>query len=458
MPFDMLPDDVLLAIFDIYVDGVQVAKRGVEAWQTLVHVCQRWRSVVFGSPRRLNLQLFCTSETPVRDTLDVWPPFPLLIHCSDYPMPDMDNIIAALERSDRVCQITLESVPSSQLEEVWAAMHEPFPQLTHLQLTAFDERTPVVPGSFLGGSAPRLQYLIWDGIPFPGLPKLLLSTTQLVTLQLWNIPYSGYLSPETMVTRLSALTGLETLWIGFQSPLSRPDREIRRSPPPTRTILPALMDLWFKGASEYLEVLAARIDAPRLRTLDITFFHQLVFSAPQFAQFISRMPLLKSANEARLTFYGGAVRVRLLSQTFGYGGLNVGISCRESDWQLSSLAQLCNSSLPPLSTVEHLFIHKPQHLQLDWQDDIDITQWLELLHPFIAVKNLYLSKDFVPHIASSLQEIVRGRMADVLPILQNLSLEELRPSESVHEGIGEFVAARQLSGHPIAVSCWKRSW
>ncbi len=33
------------------------------------HVCQKWRSVVFGSPRRLNLRLLCTKRTPVREML-----------------------------------------------------------------------------------------------------------------------------------------------------------------------------------------------------------------------------------------------------------------------------------------------------------------------------------------------------------------------------------------------------
>jgi hypothetical protein len=41
-----------------------------------------------------------------------------------------------------------------------------------------------------------------------------------ITLQLWNIPHSDYV-PETMPTRLSALTSLETFWLGFQSPRSR---------------------------------------------------------------------------------------------------------------------------------------------------------------------------------------------------------------------------------------------
>jgi hypothetical protein len=455
---DKLPDDVLLAIFDSYVDGVQVAKKAVEAWQTLVHVCRRWRSLIFESPRRLNLQLVCTSETPARDTLEVWPPLPLLIHGSDYPTSSVDNIIAALELSNRVCQITLEYVTSSQLEEIWAAMRKPFPELTHLQLRADDEPAPVLPDSFVDGSAPRLRYLNWDGIPYPGLPKLLLTATDLVTLQLWNIPHSGYISPETMATRLSALTSLETVWLGFQSPRSRPTRESRRPPPSIRTILPALTDLWFKGASEYMEDLVARVDAPRLNGLDVTFFHQLVFDAPQFVQFIGRTPSWKAPDEARLTFYDRAVRVRLPLQTFGHGELNVGVSCKESDWQISSLAQVCTFLLPPLSTVEHLYIHKPQHMRKNWQDDFEISQWLEIFHPFTAVKNLYLSEVFASSIGSSLQELVGGRIAEVLPALRNLFLEGLQPSARVHEGIEEFVAARELSGHPIAVSRWERQW
>ena len=55
----MVPDDVLLEVFDFYVAGDMYSKDR-EAWQTLVHVCRRWRSIVFGSPRRLDLQLVCT--------------------------------------------------------------------------------------------------------------------------------------------------------------------------------------------------------------------------------------------------------------------------------------------------------------------------------------------------------------------------------------------------------------
>jgi len=48
----------------------------------------------------------------------------------------MDNIIIALGHndSDRVCQIDLLGVTNSQLEEVLAAMQQPFPTLTELTI------------------------------------------------------------------------------------------------------------------------------------------------------------------------------------------------------------------------------------------------------------------------------------------------------------------------------------
>jgi F-box-like len=196
---DLLPDDVLQEIFYFYVgmSSSHQDKTGVEKWQSLVHVCRGWRSVVLGSPLRLNLQLFCTPKTPVKDTLDVWPPLPLIVEGNMTLSSGMDNIIAALEHNDRVCRVSLLNLAGWQLEEVLSAMQMPFPKLTDLRLFSDGETLRIIPGSFLGGSAPRLQYFKLSGIPFPGLPKLLLSTDHLVGLELSNIPHSGYISPET---------------------------------------------------------------------------------------------------------------------------------------------------------------------------------------------------------------------------------------------------------------------
>jgi hypothetical protein len=173
----------------------------------LVHVCRRWRIIVFGSPHGLNLQLYCTPETPVRDTLDVWPTLHLIvggyIHSST---GTTDNVIAALWQSNRVCQVNL-SLSDWQLEEVLAAMQVPFPELTYLKLFLSRGKTmPVIPDSFLDGSSPRLRSFSLRCIPFPGLPELLLSATHLVDLRL---PHSGYFSPEAIVALCCpALNGL----------------------------------------------------------------------------------------------------------------------------------------------------------------------------------------------------------------------------------------------------------
>jgi hypothetical protein len=75
-----LPDDVLLEIFEPYLDldsddkDTRLLEFGLyeeDAWHTLVHVCSAWRRLVFASPRRLNLQLLCKNTRPVRKMLNV---------------------------------------------------------------------------------------------------------------------------------------------------------------------------------------------------------------------------------------------------------------------------------------------------------------------------------------------------------------------------------------------------
>ena len=454
---NILHDDALLAIFDYCVGQDGFEKEEIEAWQTLVHVCRRWRTVVFGSPRRLNLRLICTATTPARDRLDVWPALPLGIwgHWWAYARNEWaDNILAVLERSNRVYQIRLQSIQSSDLEKVSAAMQVPFPELEVLVLTSYEKTERVISDSFLGGSAPRLRHLSFIGIPFPGLPNLLLSTTHLVTLRLCDIPHSGYISPEAIVATLSTLNSLGELWLEFQSPRSCPGQ---RPPPPTRLIHPALIEFRFKGASEYLEDLVARIGVPRLDRLEITLFNQIIFDTPQFIQFISRTPTLKAPEKARVFFTYGASSVGFSSQTSGYKHFEVKIPCIELDWQVSSLEQVFTSCLPHLSTLEGLSIDSPGSWPPDWQDNIENTLWLELLLPFTSVKNLYLSEEIARRMVPALQELVEISRTEVLPALENIFLEGLEPLGPIEKGLGQFVAMRQVTGHPIAVTHWDRS-
>ena len=133
-----LPDDVLLEIF-VCVVGLQVhdyfpddEPRHLESgWRTLVHVCKRWRSVVFSSPRRLDLRLFCTNTRPVKLLLDIWPPLPIYIyacHSGKSPLQGVTNILAALKQHNRVSGIWIDGVPKSLLRRTVAT--KPFPSDT----------------------------------------------------------------------------------------------------------------------------------------------------------------------------------------------------------------------------------------------------------------------------------------------------------------------------------------
>jgi hypothetical protein len=115
--------------------------------------------------------------------------------------------------------------------------------------------------------------------------------------------------------------------------------------------------------------------------------------------------------------------------------------------------------LHTLSTVEDLYIEYHSS-QRDWKNDaIENALWLRVLLPFTVVKNLFLSEEFAPGIAAALQKLDGGRITEVLPSLQNIFVEGLRVETLglFQKKIGQFVAARQLSGHPIAISKYSRS-
>ncbi|KAH8981708.1 hypothetical protein EDB92DRAFT_170656 [Lactarius akahatsu] len=119
-----LTDNVLVEIFDfcrLGEDHVQLeySSRTVWKWNLLVHVCRRWRQIIFASPRRLHLENLCTNGTPVGNDLGIWPDIPIVMRYGirdTIPFDDEDNVIAALEHPDRLCRIGLHMTGSgSQL-------------------------------------------------------------------------------------------------------------------------------------------------------------------------------------------------------------------------------------------------------------------------------------------------------------------------------------------------------
>jgi hypothetical protein len=377
----------------------------------------------------------------------------------------VDRFIAEFKHSDCICQIELCcSSAIRHTEKLWTAMQVPFPELAVLHVSvpnALYKPDPDLPDSFLGGSAPRLQYLSLAGVSFPGLPNLLLSATRLVHLNIFYTTCSGYISPEAMAICLSVLTSLEELHLRFQFPQIFPDQESRRPPPPTRFVLPALTEFWFKGVNKYSEDLVSRIDAPRLYRLSTTLFIDIDFDTPELNQFIGRTPRFGAYNEARLIIDGHYTLVRLQSypdsEQSDRGMVEVGLLDLVPVRRHLSLVQICTSSLRFLLTMDNLYIYEEDSLISPlWTGSVKSTDWLDLLLPFTAVKNLYLSEIIWQYIVSALQELTEGRTTEVLPALENVLLEGFQPSEPVQEGIAEFISARQLANRPVAISFWDR--
>jgi len=178
MTIDILPDEALLEIFSFYLVE---ASRVIEPWLPLVHVCRRWRSVVFASPLRLDVRVFYTPNRRVKAMLDIWLNLPIIISSYEYtasPWHGDNNLIAALEHTDRICQIHLTQFPCFEFERILAAMQKPFPALTSLDIDcsnqSYLEAMAVLPEAFLGGSAQHLRSCRLSAVEFPGIWKLLL--------------------------------------------------------------------------------------------------------------------------------------------------------------------------------------------------------------------------------------------------------------------------------------------
>ena len=415
-------------------------------WGLLVHVCRRWRQVVFASPRRLDLRILCTTRTPARKNLGIWPSFPITIsdfHCGN-SNEDEDNLIAALEHSDRVSEVALE-VAGSQLGTFTMVMHKPFPVLTSLYIASEDANTPVLPAEFLGGSAPCLQCIYLDGIPYPSLPTLLLFANDLVSLRLRNIPQTGYVTPEALAVGLAAVPRLNELNLEFQSATPRPD-----SIPPhrlTRIVLTFLANFTFEGASEYLEDLVSRIDAPQLKDFFVYYLNQLVdFRVIELPKFINRSvgAKLTHGRYARVTFDSGRVTFHT-SHFSNDPSAAITIFCKGIDWQVSHVAQVLSEFSVTLSNVGHLKLE--DQLEDDHQiDGTEDVEWLHLLHRFATAQSLYVSRKLAAHVALALEQVTWETVAGVLPSLEMIYLAG-QPESSIEK----FIAACTTSGLSVTV-------
>ena len=439
-------DDILLNIFLHCLDA------SPSFWTRLVHVCQSWRQIIFASPLGLRLRLYCTYGTPVLKTLDCWPPLPLVMEYGGFPMlhppapEDEDDVMAALERSDRVCSISL-TVSSSLLKKL-STISEPFFELEELFLLSQVNMQLSLPNSFWWGH--RLRTLYLTRIALPSLPQLLLPSQNLVDLQLHEIPGVGYFSPEEFANALCGMTQLQTLSLHF---LSFPPRRKYLGLPPLpedRVILPTLTCFGYRGISKYLDSLVARIDAPRLGDFDITFFSQPTLDASQLGLFINRIDIQRASLRAHIISSGATISISItVPQPGALTRLGLQISCEKLDWQLSSISQICDQFPSFISSVEDLGIDTTGSSGVP--DDMDSEQWVRLILAFQGAKDFRVAGELAADILGALRPAPEGHKA-VLPSLRNIHVQEpMSMHGPLRDSVESFVTHRRLFGHPVQI-------
>ncbi|KAH9046560.1 hypothetical protein EDB84DRAFT_657659 [Lactarius hengduanensis] len=403
-----LPAEVLLNVFRYYLD---VSPR---LWPGLVHICRKWRQIVFASQQALRLRLFCTPGTPVLKTLDLWPALPIVVQyggslAHDPPAPeDEDNIMVALKQSARVSSIHLAVTRS--LREAFNAIEAPFSELEDLVLLSQDGGRLALPNTFRWGR--HLHSLHLTRITFPALPQLLCSSRNLVDLQLHGVFKALRLSPGALGDALSGMTQLRALSLHF---LPIANFVGATSPSRGRVVLPAITRLDFRGMSEYLEDLVVRMYAPRLGD---TFFDELIFDVPNLRKFINRIKMQKSHSRAEVLFSGHTISISF-TQPGAPTRSELRISHEPLNRKLPSMTEICNRLATFLSGVEDLRVHA----LTTGQDNMDSEKWAKLIHPFRGTKWFHIAGD----LSVLSLELSGKRRRPLLPALHKLYIHEPGP-------------------------------
>ena len=94
----------------------------------------------------------------------------------------------------------------------------------------------------------------------------------------------------------------------------------------------------------------------------------------------------------------------------------------------SSYGSFTTKSGTTIASLQHSSKTIAYVSELDWQDDIESSQWLEPLHPFTGVKDFHIPRDFAPRIAPVMRELVKERVTELL----FSALETLFPRRHTH--------------------------
>ena len=439
---EVLPDDVLLIIFGSY------RHLSPPHWHRLAHVCQRWRRIVFASPRGLDLRLYCKPGTPVLKTLDCWPALPIVVQYGGCQVVDAltpedeDNVVAALKHSDRISSISLIVTQSRSLLQKMGMVEQSFLQLEDLVLLCRELYMPF-PAYLRWGT--HLRSLSLTGISLCTLPQLHSSCPNLVNLRLHDIVITRKLPSQTFASALSGMTLLQSLSLHFHILFHYTLVDI---PPYSeeRVALPALTHIKIRGIrDDSLNSLVTRIDAPRLADIEIMLVYRPNIDVSPFVLFIDRIEKQRSYRRADILTSGCAISMSL-SGSNAPSRLELGISRGKLNQKLSSMAHICNNFSQSLLSVRDLRIETTQKSS-DW-DGTNSENWSELIRWFSGAVRFHVSGELTADILRAIRPCVGEFTSGTLPALTNLYVIGPR-SDLLQDIVRSIINPRKLSDSPI---------
>jgi hypothetical protein len=325
-----------------------------------------------------------------------------------------------------------------------------FPQLEFLYIAPLSKhRTSLIlPRTF---RASHLRHLVLINFAFPMQSPFPTTTTSLIALSLQMIHPSAYFPPSDLLPQLSLMPQLETLGIGFHSPL--PNRDVERqlldNPSMMYVTLPNLRRFGFEGVSAYFGALLSRISTPLLERLQIILHDQLTttIAVSQLLQFMEKTRRLWFRG---LKFNFGFRKFLVIAYPDGASDVYsfyMFVSCTHLDRQVVTMAQIFNVLGPVFSEVECLTLeYRAATRSLQQNVMVNGARWRELLQPFSHVKTLVVPDGLVRELSHSLLLDDGELPLDLLPELTELVYSARGHAE---DPFSPFINARQIAGHPV---------
>ena len=472
LTIDDIPDEVLLEIFDSYrqlfTQGHHNDWNRRPKWFKLIHVCQRWRRIVFASSTRLSLCLVVANNNPGHMKAIFSPripPLPIAVDyhprkpCSHYARSnakDLGRVLAALKRCNRVRGITFSGT-GPDFDKFFKATKHRFPELKSLDLRNQLTRKPelTLPATFLKGSAPHLRHLILHFISFTSMSQLLSSPTALIELSLGiNISY-GPFPTTSLLAHLQCMRSLRRLELRTQRTPGFIDSTMPPTKPGDIVLLPRLTCFRYQGHSLFLATLVAGFAAPSLQGVHIVLSDNTEYLISHFPRFIDNVE--KLYHSAQVIFERDYFRISLLTDSEPVDCVTPSFkfcSARFPD----SIMQMSAALSGKLAKVEELLIIFTTDSYPAWNVAIP---WRSFLRQFHSVKILRVEHVHMVDIIHTILPDVEIT-ADFLPMLEEIEIRTYSPesqpvSELAATACHRFVVACQEAGRSVKVSASLRA-